>query len=114
MIDAALAEELKGSLNTIGALAEGINPFSGEVLSSDTFWLVGSGVLEFRVGDFGGKRKYVTEAGERIGFNTEMRSSERGAYPVTLINPKGQRFIIENIEHIISGSPVSISATEAE
>ena len=191
MIDAGFYGELQDSLKAINALSEGIDPFSGEVISGDTIlndammirffyrlhgqfnkvidiaskqqkgraraqadyiispeqiaqiqvrerdcfmkeiavqidcqaedvngrkfqtrwiseWLVACGAMEVRTDDSGKNRKYATETGRKIGFRTEIRSSSYGDYTVTLLNPEGQRFIIENIDGIISGTPISL------
>ena len=191
MINAEFHRELQESLKAVNALSEGIDPFSGEVLSEDTIlndvmmirffyrlhgqfgkvidianksqksrarsqadyiitpeqvaqiqirerdcfmkeiaeqidclaedingrkfqtrwiseWLVACGAMEVRADDNGKNRKYATETGRKIGFRTEVRNSSYGDYPVTLVNPDGQRFIIDNINEIISGKPVSL------
>ena len=191
MIDTGFYKELQESLKGVNALSEGIDPFTGEVLSEDTIlndatmirffyrlheqfnrvldianksqkgrsraqadylitpeqiaqiqvheracfmkeiaeqidrlaeevngrkfqvrwisdWLVLCGAMEVRTDDYGKNRKYATETGGKIGLKTEMRSSSYGDYPVTPVNPEGQRFIIENISGIISGTPVSL------
>ena len=91
----------------IDALAEEANgrKFSPRWISE---WLVACGVLELRADKYGKNRKYPTEAGEKAGFRGEMRSSQYGDYPVTLINPAGQRFIIDNIPNIISGTVFAV------
>ena len=71
-------------------------------------WLVLCGILEVRADNYGKNRKYPTKAGESAGFRSEERSSAYGNYTVTLINSDAQRFIIDNIPQIISGTPASL------
>jgi len=66
-----------------------------------TTWLVNDGLLyEETVNDK--KRKKPTEAGEKIGISSEEREGRYGGYLAVLYSESAQRYIINNLEQIIS------------
>jgi len=65
-------------------------------------WLVLKGIMEEYLDSTNKKRKKATASGESLGLKTEIRSTVHGVYPVTLLDVNAQRFIIDNIDAMIS------------
>lgn len=79
-------------------------------------WLIGVNVLVEQTSDSSKPKKVPTEEGKRLGASLELRSGMRGEYWSVLYNVEAQKFIIDNIDLIMSSIQLdkSLSDTEAE
>lgn len=78
---------------------EGVKRFPKRNL---TGWLLSLGMIEEIALSDGSKRKIPTPVGEEIGISSEERHGQRGSYCVLKYNIDAQRFIIDNIEAVLS------------
>ncbi len=70
--------------------------------SSITFWLIEMGLLEIQKNSGVTKAKRPSKRGEELGITTETRSGSNGSYNVIVYNEFAQRYILDNIDAIIS------------
>lgn len=64
-------------------------------------WLMDNGFLQEEQKEDGGKTKYPTEAGNKIGIFTEQRTGVQGPFISVQYNADAQRFILNNLYTII-------------
>lgn len=67
-----------------------------------TGWLLDKGFLELREYPDGKKTRQPTKQGEYIGLSTELRDGKYGEYRVVLYNEDAQRFVIDNLDAMLS------------
>lgn len=69
---------------------------------SVTNWLMKEGYLK-TVEAEGSHKRTLTDKSESIGMSCELREGARGTYEIMLYDTQAQRFLLDNIKHIING-----------
>lgn len=85
-------------------LNEMADPFVYRQLRTTTItnWLLHAGFLEVSAREGGTPTRRPTALGRTIGLSSEERSGKRGTYTVTLYGPEAQRFILDNLDAMLS------------
>ena len=85
-------------------LNEMADPFVYRQLRTTTItnWLLHAGFLEVSAREGGTPTRRPTALGRTIGMSAEERSGKRGTYTVTLYGPEAQRFILDNLDAMLS------------
>lgn len=85
-------------------LNEMADPFVYRQLRTTTItnWLLHAGFLEVSAREGGTPTRRPTALGRTIGLSAEERSGKRGTYTVTLYGPEAQRFILDNLDAMLS------------
>lgn len=74
--------------------------------SSITFWLIETGMLEIEKNSGVTENKYPSKRGEELGISMETRTGVNGDYDVIVYNEMAQRYILDNIDAIVSSETV--------
>lgn len=74
--------------------------------SSITFWLIETGMLEIEKNSGVTENKYPSKRGEELGISIETRTGANGDYDVIVYNEAAQRYILDNIDAIVSSETV--------
>lgn len=74
--------------------------------SSITFWLIETGMLEIEKNSGVTENKYPSKRGEELGISMETRTGANGDYDVIVYNEMAQRYILDNIDAIVSSETV--------
>lgn len=85
-------------------LNEMADPFVYRQLRTTTItnWLLHAGFLEVSAREGGTPTRRPTALGCTIGLSAEERSGKRGTYTVTLYGLEAQRFILDNLDAMLS------------
>ena len=67
-------------------------------------WLLTMELMEWVALPNGKRTRHPTEAGRKIGISMEERTGEKGPYQAVLYDVTAQRFIIENLDAILSAA----------
>lgn len=92
----------------VSKIAESINAFIDETYMKKVShknindWLISLGLLSVVTTPDGKNTKRPTERGTELGIFTEHRIGQRGEYDVNLYNINAQRFVIDNIDALVS------------
>ena len=87
-----------------GDMVRVADPFVYRQLRTTTItnWLLHAGFLEVSAREGGTPTRRPTALGRTIGLSAEERSGKRGTYTVTLYGPEAQRFILDNLDAMLS------------
>ena len=77
-----------------------------------TDWLVEVGMLKRVENAAGGQRRRPTDSGEKLGITVDSRVGQYGPYQVVLYSEAAQRFIVDNVDAIVSFAADKGSGTQ--